>query len=186
MKKAILVIGSAIISGCSTLGFEEVREVEEIGCSSDQSICIEVTRGKEEIQNDLENLIIRHEGYRRHPYPDRGVLSIGHGRNLTTNGISESEARYLLRNDIDRITKALSERFPVFDELTNNRRAVLISMAYGLGIEGISKFQYMWENLEKRDYVRAALEIYLSNYCGQVGNRCRDLAEMMEKDELPE
>lgn len=175
---AILVM---TVAGCSILTSKENIP----SCSSDRgSICIEVTKGKKQIQAELEEMLMRHEGYRRHPYSDRDTQSIGYGRNLTTNGISKEEALYLLRNDIERITAQLSAKFPVFDDLTNGRRAVLISMAYGLGIDGISEFSLMWGNIERRDYERAALEIYLSDYCGQVGNRCKELADIMEKDGL--
>lgn len=143
-------------------------------------MCIEITKGSKQVQAELEAMLIRHEGYRRTPYQDSGYLSIGYGRNLNTNGISPKEALYLLRNDVSRITYELAKKYPVFDELTNARRAVLISMAYGLGMDGISQFTLMWSNLEKRDYNKAALEIYMSSYCTQIGSRCAELAEMME------
>ena len=173
--KHLIAATALILGGCASFEAQD-----QLSCDDSKSICIEVTKGKAQVDAELEAMLMRHEGFRRHPYNDRGSQSIGYGRNLTYNGISEDEALFLLRNDIARIKKQLSARFPVFDELTNDRRAVLISMAYGLGIEGISEFKLMWENLNKRDYTRAALEIYLSNYCGQVGNRCRELAEMME------
>lgn len=164
--KLALLLPIIFLAGCV---FNEPKETE--------SIVIEITG---EYNRNLEGMIIRQEGYKRHPYPDaKGTQSVGYGRNLTTNGISEEEALMLLRNDIDRIEAELTARFPVFEQLDNPRRAVLISMAYGLGVQGISEFRDMWSNLYIRDYLAAASEIIISDYCNQVGMRCIELASMM-------
>ena len=164
--KLALLLPIIFLAGCV---FNEPKETE--------SIVIEITG---DYNRNLEGMIIRQEGYQRHPYPDaKGTQSVGYGRNLTTSGISEEEALMLLRNDIDRIEEALTARFPVFDRLDNTRRAVLISMTYGLGIQGISEFKDMWRNINSRDYLAAASEIIISDYCNQVGMRCIELASMM-------
>ena len=165
--KSILIALPLLLSGCSTLGFGEVPE--------DDALVIQIERDK----TYYENLIIRHEGYSRKPYMDAGGIAIGHGTNLTRRGLSQEEARYLLRNDLERLKKELPKRFPVVETLDPARYAVILSMAYNLGIEGLSKFDRMWMNIERRDYIRASTEMYLSDWCGQVGNRCVDLAEMM-------
>jgi len=183
LKLATIVSALPLLLGCSTLGWLDTHE-DDVGCASDsKTLCIEISKDSKQVQAELEAMMIRHEGYRRHPYTDRGTTAIGYGRNLTNNGITEDEALHLLRQDIDRITQHLETTYPVFDRLTNPRRAVLISMTYMLGEKGISEFAYMWENLEKADYNRAALEIYLSRMCGQIGNRCGELAKIMETGE---
>lgn len=49
----------------------------------------------------LEKDLIRDEGLRLKPYHcTAGKLTIGYGRNLDDNGISEEEALSMLRNDI--------------------------------------------------------------------------------------
>ena len=49
----------------------------------------------------LIDSIKRHEGLRLFPYNDTtGHLSIGYGRNLTSNGISTQEAEIMLKSDI--------------------------------------------------------------------------------------
>jgi len=183
LRLATVGLVLTLLSGCSTLDWLNTHE-DDVGCASDSEIlCIEITKDSKQVQAELEAMMIRHEGYRRHPYTDRGATAIGYGRNLTNNGITKDEALYLLRQDIDRITRHLETTYPVFDRLTNPRRAVLISMTYMLGEKGISEFAYMWENLEKADYIRAGLEIYLSRMCGQIGNRCGELAKIMETGE---
>lgn len=51
----------------------------------------------------LINDLIRDEGLKLKPYRcTSNKLTIGIGRNLDDNGITEAEARYLLHNDLGR------------------------------------------------------------------------------------
>jgi len=177
VKPLLLLILAVLLGGCSTL-FSGTPD-EEPGCPEDGPVCIEITEGYHVGRNKLERLVMRHEGYRQHPYDDNGNLSVGYARNLTTNGISEEEALYLLRNDLDRIEKQLQEKYPVTSELSVDRYNVVVSMAYVLGMNGLSKFKDFWKALEHRDYPRASVEIYLSKFCNDIGRRCPELAEMM-------
>uniref|UniRef100_UPI00398051FD glycoside hydrolase family protein n=1 Tax=Salmonella sp. s60093 TaxID=3159721 RepID=UPI00398051FD len=52
----------------------------------------------------------RDEGLRLKPYRESvGVLTIGYGRNLEANGITEREAGFLLRNDILKAYRVLDD-----------------------------------------------------------------------------
>lgn len=177
MKPLLFGILAVLLGGCSSL-FGDTPD-GTAGCSESESVCIEITNGYQGYREKLERLIIRHEGYRRHPYNDNNDLSVGYARNLTTNGISEQEALYLLRNDLDRIEKQLQEKYPVVEELNPERYSVVVSMAYVLGMRGLSEFKDMWAAIERRDYPRAGVEIYMSKFCNDVGRRCPELAEMM-------
>ena len=165
--KPILIMLPLLLSGCSTLGI--------LGTLSDEGTLIEIRRD----MTFYEDFIIEQEGYRRHPYPDAGGLAVGYGRNLTNNGINEAEARILLRYDLDRLKKGLSERYPVADRLDSARYAVVLSMAYNLGLDGVGEFKKMWNAIRHGQYVRASHEMKLSRWCVQVKSRCDDLAEMM-------
>ena len=53
------------------------------------------------IHLNLLNQLRRHEGLRLDPYKcSEGYLTIGYGRNIETNGISEAEAEFMLMNDL--------------------------------------------------------------------------------------
>jgi lysozyme len=181
IHRTMLVAAAMLLTSCSTWSLLTTPGVsEEVGCSSDSKIlCIKISKDATQVQEELEALIIRHEGYRQHPYPDAGGLAIGYGRNLRYNGISREEALYLLRNDISRITSELTKRYESFSEQTHARRAVLVSMGYNMGLESLSEFTGMWNAINVRDYKLAASEIILSRYCDQVGKRCIELADMM-------
>jgi len=177
MKRLSVLVIVLTIAGCSLLSPKQ----EEQGCPPDADyVCIDITKGKQQVQAELEQMLKTQEGFMPTVYQDNGSLSIGYGRNLVTNGVTKEEALYLLRNDIDRVTAALTKKYSVFEELTNPRRAVLISMAYNLGIEKLSTFKEMFKALDRRDYPLAAREMRMSKWCDQTNTRCLVLSEMME------
>ena len=122
-----------------------------------------------------------HEGLRLKPYRcTEGKLTIGIGRNLEDRGISESEAEYLLSNDVDEVLQRLQE-VPVFNQLDVTRQAVLANMAFQLGFAGLSKFRRMWAALEAGHYGVAAMEMMNSRWAVQTPNRAYQLSVMMRE-----
>ena len=66
--------------------------------------------------------LIRDEGLELKPYRDSvGKLTIGIGRNLDDKGISESEARMLLANDVDDAWRGLGQQLPMVDHRAGTR-----------------------------------------------------------------
>ena len=58
----------------------------------------------------LADQLIRHEGLELHLYKCSGNpprITVGVGRNIQDNGITEDEARFMLKTDIDRSRKEL-------------------------------------------------------------------------------
>lgn len=127
------------------------------------------------------NLIKRHEGLELKPYRcPAGRLTIGYGRNLDDVGIDEQEAENMLVRDMMKVVKGLRENIPGFDELTSARQAVLIDMAYNLGLEGLLKFKRMLGHVVTFEWAQAAEEMLNSKWARQVGSRANRLATMME------
>jgi len=126
----------------------------------------------------------RHEGYRRHPYRcTAGKLTIGFGRNLEDKGISEGEAETLLAGDIAEVRKELFRALPWLNGLPEVRQAVLINMAFNLGVLGLLQFRRMLKAVNQKDYDKAADEMLDSRWAEQVGNRATELAEQMRTGE---
>ena len=69
--------------------------------------------------NNLQRLLIKHEGMRLKPYEDvlTEDITIGVGRNLDSLGLTEDEVMYLLTNDIVRCDKELLNNFKWYPEL---------------------------------------------------------------------
>lgn len=119
----------------------------------------------------IMDMLYRHEGLRLKPYRDTvGKLTIGVGRNLDDKGITEQEATYLLRHDIDETWNALG-KIPAFKSLSRQRQAALVDMAFNLGIAGLMGFKRMWAALEAGDFETAAAEMLDSKWAKQVGDQ---------------
>jgi|SRR5690554_6313570 len=131
----------------------------------------------------LRSQLKRHEGLRLKPYRDTvGKLTIGYGRNLDDNGISEPEAEMLLDNDIDRVAGELY-RIRGYNTLSPVRQTVIANMAFNLGTPGLMGFRRMWAAIERQDYESAAREMLDSKWARQVGSRATELAEIMRDGE---
>jgi lysozyme len=138
-----------------------------------------------EARKKLKDLLIQHEQYRQFPYTDStGHLTIGIGRNISTRGISSSEALQLLDDDIFYFSSKLSHLIPFFDTLDNVRQIVLIDMCFNLGINGILEFKDMLAALERKDFIGASSEISNSKAAAQDVNRYEQLAYIMKTGEL--
>lgn len=131
----------------------------------------------------VETMIQRHEGLRHFVYKcPTGRYTIGYGRNVDVaggKGLSVEESEYLLRNDIQKITAHLTNAIPVFHELNDARRAVLINMGYNLGMHGLMNFKLMLRALAHKDFNTAADEMIDSKWATQVKIRATELAQVM-------
>ncbi len=128
----------------------------------------------------LEDTLIRHEGLRLTPYRcTAGKLTIGIGRNLDDAGISEAEARLMLRNDIVSAEAELRRAFRWFDRLSPLRQQVLVNMAFNLGLPRLQHFRRMLTAIEQGHYSRAAAEMLDSRWARQVKGRATELARWM-------
>lgn len=133
--------------------------------------------------SDFISMLKRHEGQRLKPYLcTADKLTIGYGRNLDDNGISEAEALYLLQNDIDACYSELNV-FHWFQELDQVRQEALVDMRFNLGLPRFLSFKKMIARLMAKEYSQAAEEIINSLYARQVGDRANELAYMIERGE---
>lgn len=129
----------------------------------------------------LKEQLIRDEGLRLHPYKDSvGKLTVGVGRNLDDVGISQPEAEYLLNNDILDATNRLEQALPWTAGLEEVRLAVLINMAFNMGVGALLGFRKFLADVQGGDYQSASQEMLNSKWAEQVGPRAHRLALQME------
>lgn len=134
------------------------------------------------ISEQFINRLILHEGLRLKPYQcPSGFSTIGVGRNLETNGISEEEARFLLKNDLNNCHIACLHFFDFYGELDAVRQEVLVEMCFNLGINKLKTFKKMLTALQLKNYALAGEEMLNSLWAVQVGKRACVLADIMKK-----
>lgn len=136
--------------------------------------------------DSLVALVARHEGLRLRPYRDTtGHWTIGFGLNLDA-GLTREEAEWLLRHRLAQTMDALVPELLWWGRLDEVRRAVLVDMAYNLGVAGLLKFHRTLAAVEAGDYEAAARGMLASRWARQVGTRARRLAGMMRTGRWPE
>jgi lysozyme len=127
----------------------------------------------------LTDELIRDEGLKLRPYRcTAGKLTIGCGRNLDDNGLTEAEARYLLANDIATVSRELDRVCPWWGEMGPARQRALANMAFNLGVPRLRQFRMMLAALDSGDWEAAASEALDSQWAKQVGARAQRIAEM--------
>ena len=74
-------------------------------------------------RDDLRSMLVLHEGLRLRPYKcTAGKMTIGVGRNLDDNGITQAEAFALLENDIIAVEADLDRTWPWWRQMSEARR----------------------------------------------------------------
>ena len=131
------------------------------------------------MRDKLVDQLIKHEALKLKPYYcPAGKLTIGVGRNLEDKGISQKEAVFLLKNDIDECIADLEELFKEkFDSFPDQVKMVLIDMRFNLGAAGFRSFRKMIKAVNESDFDKASKEMKDSNWYSQVGKRAEILVE---------
>lgn len=121
------------------------------------------------------------EGVKLKPYRDTvGKLTIGVGRNLDDKGIRPDELALMLDNDITEAEATAKVLFPSFDSLSDNRKAVLVNLAFNLGQARLALFRKLRKAVETQDFDAAYVEMVTSTWADQVGQRAVRLAKLMK------
>ncbi len=144
---------------------------------------------REALMGQVAAMIRVDEGFRGQPYPDpiTGHITVGYGRNLDANPISIEEGEVLLRNDINKAIAHCELFIAGFDRLSLPRRAVLVDMAFQMGIGGLLAFKKMLAAIRDGDFTGAVEEMADSKWFReQTPNRVNRLAAIMREDKFPD
>lgn len=130
-------------------------------------------------------MLYKNEGCVLRVYNDSlGIPTIGVGRNLRDKGISLEEADILFTHDLQSAVTSCQDKLSFFNTLDPIRKAVLVDMAFNLGINGLLKFKRMLSAVEEGDYTYASEELKDSRWYHQVGMRAERLIYMMKTGEI--
>ena len=146
--------------------------------------------------NEIQNRLLFHEGCVDHVYKcPSGFNTIGIGRNLDTNPLTEKEkevvgditkeisidgAIYLLKNDVKRCEKELKKNISFWYSLDDERQYALLDMCFNMGIKRLLGFKKMLNAMLIGDYRGAAKECLWSKYARDVGKRAERIARLIE------
>lgn len=129
----------------------------------------------------VTELLKKHEGLRLKVYRDTmGILTIGYGRNLESRGITEEEAEMMLDNDVKWFTNQLTRELPWFESAPDPVKAVLVDMAFNLGVGGLLGFKNTLKLIETGRYREASEAMLKSLWAKQVGARADELAKILK------
>lgn len=112
-----------------------------------------------------------------------GYPTIGVGRNLAANGISDAECDFLLANDQGAAWRELSTALPWFTKLSPRRATALMSLYFNVALHSPAGFLARWPKLlaqlKAGQWDAAADNIeHAQPYASQVGPRAQRLGEM--------
>lgn len=137
--------------------------------------------------SNVYELLERDEGRKRSAYKDHlGFWTIGVGRLIDARkggGLSEQEIDILLRNDVEGRVVDLTERLEWYPYLDEVRRAVLLSMSFQMGVDGLLEFKRTLDAVHSGQYQDAARFMMESLWAKQTPERAERLSEMMKDGE---
>lgn len=127
------------------------------------------------------------EGFSATAYKDSlGYETIGYGKLIDKRkggGITEDEASYLLRNDIENINKEINKNLPWAKNLNEARYGVLVNMAFQMGINGLLSFKSTLALIEVGYYEAAAVQMLKSKWAKQTPERAKKMSEQIKTGE---
>ena len=114
-------------------------------------------------------------------YVMKGHPTVGVGRALDVNGLSDTEADYLLMNDVEGPLRGVPRLVSNWSALSVNRKAVLICMAFQMGLDGLAGFKNTLADISRSNFTNAAARMLQSLWAKQTPERAKRMAELMRK-----
>lgn len=133
--------------------------------------------------NELTRLLRGDEDEVLHAYQDHlGYWTIGVGRLIDKRkggGISRTESALLLSNDIAEKEAELDRRLPWWRELPDARRAVILAMAFQMGVDGLLGFRNTLAMVRAGNFDGGARGMLASLWARQTPERAHRMSEQM-------
>lgn len=127
------------------------------------------------------------EGEVFHAYQDHlgyWTIGVGHLIDKRRGGrISARISELILNEDIDAATTELDKRIPWWRKLDEVRQAVLLGMAFQMGIDGLLGFKNTLRMVESGDYDAAGKGMLNSLWARQTPERAKRMSDQMKTGE---
>lgn len=115
-----------------------------------------------------------------------GKLTIGYGRNLEDNGITNEEAELMFRTDFINVANVIESSYKFIANDSPTWQTIFADMLYNLGPTKFAKMKKFISALKLHDHSEALLEMVDSAWFKQVGNRSKLLFIAGQTGDLPE
>ena len=111
-----------------------------------------------------------------------GKYTIGWGRNLSDQGITEREAEILLQADLASSTQDLYQIFGTqIETFSPNRHMALVDIMFNIGISSFRGFKKMIRAIKEGKWKQASIELLDSKYAKDVPSRAQKNATYLLK-----
>ena len=146
-------------------------------------------RRKSVVSELCKNRMKSEEGFSNKLYRDtsdhvgfegkKGKITIGWGYNIDDNGLPKDILQELFNRKVNEAESDLTNHLPWTLQLDQNRREVLIDMVFNMGIERVLPFKATLSAIQAGKYAEAAGHMLDSLWSKQVGDRAKNLANIM-------
>jgi lysozyme len=138
---------------------------------------------------NIEEELIKDEGKIPHVYKDHlGYYTIGVGTLIDERlggGLRDSEIMFILRNRIREARQELDRVIPWWRGIGGDRGAVLLLMAFQLGVPRLMLFKRALYAIEREDFETGADEMLDSKWATQTPERAQRMASIMRSGVAP-
>jgi lysozyme len=143
----------------------------------------------------ISKLLEFEEGRYEEPYDDatgkvlhkgdtiQGYITIGIGRCLNTNPLDEEEIQFLFDHELKKTRDELDRSLPWWRTLNEPRQAIILSMAFQLGVHGLMGMNETLKHIQNGQWADAKTHMLNTLWARQTSKRARRHAEQMEKGE---
>lgn len=132
---------------------------------------------------DIEQQLRREEGEKLYAYQDHlGYWTIGVGILIDKRkggGLRQEESDFILRNRIKLKRAEVYKALPWVEKLNEPRQAVLIEMAFQMGLEGLLGFKNTLAMIKAGDYEGGGKGMLNSLWAKQTPARAKRMSEQM-------
>lgn len=104
--------------------------------------------------------------------------TLGYGFNLESQKMPQHIADSWLDHIVDGLEAQLNN-YTFYADLDDNRKVIIIDMAYQMGVHGVMKFGNMIAAIRTKDWDKAADEMLDSRWARQTPNRARRNSQVM-------
>lgn len=146
------------------------------------------TMNSQEFIKRAEVMLISEEGKRFIPYRDSlGVWTLGVGKNLVSNPITDDEVMAWLKKDI---TRSLESCYNIFGQeffatIDEPRQHAILNMVFQLGEKGFGEFYQTIQAIKAKNWKLAASEAFNSRWAKQTPNRALRVTELLRTGNYP-